>query len=459
MSNVFKVFLFLMITAKVVLPQNQLNFEFDYARFSYDSTTAYVEFYYELNPKGMAIANTELGDKIQAIVHIEMKDKETNEYFINRKWKIEDILDEDDSIRLANSFKGVLGFAVPVGKYELQINAYDAENPSLQKKISESLEVKVFDPGKFEVSDIQLASNLKIQDADPNSLFYKNTLEVTPNPTMVYTEKMPMLFFYAELYNLFLSDPEQTFILHKNLFNSSGQQINKAEKVIKAGKKSVVEVGTLNLSKFPTDSYVFELSLVDPATNQAFSSSKRFYLYNPKVEVAVSDVAFNASVASSEYGIMSIEDCDAMFQHVRYIATQREKEQYVKLDSVSTKREFIFNFWKGRDPNPSTSINEYKNDYMRRVKYANENYSIMKREGYLSDRGRILLMYGEPDQRDFYSNEAHLKPYETWFYNGIEGGVSFIFGDVTGFGNFELLHSTKRDEVRDDNWMRRISTE
>ena len=134
MSNVFKVFLFIMITAQVVLPQNQLNFEFDYARFSYDSTTVYVEFYYELNPKGMAIATTELGDKIQAIVHIEMKDTETNEYFINRKWKIEDLLDENDSIRLANSFKGVLGFAVPVGKYELQVNAYDAENPALQKR-------------------------------------------------------------------------------------------------------------------------------------------------------------------------------------------------------------------------------------------------------------------------------------------------------------------------------------
>ncbi|MBX3007405.1 MAG: GWxTD domain-containing protein [Melioribacteraceae bacterium] len=459
MNNVLKIFLFLMLTAQVALPQNQLNFEFDYARFSYDSSTVYLEFYYELNPKGMAISTTEMGDKIEAIVHIEMKNSETGEYFINRKWKIEDILDENDSIRIANSFKGVLGFAVPVGKYELQVNAYDAENQALNKRISENLELKAFNSEKFEMSDIQLASNLKLQDADPNSIFYKNTLEVTPNPTMVYTEKMPMLFFYAELYNLFLTNPEQNFVLHKNLFNSSGQQVNRTEKVIKPGKKSVVEVGTLNLSKFPTDSYIFELSLVDPATNHAFSSSKRFYLYNPKVQTAVSDVAFNANVASSEYGIMSAEDCDAMFQYIRYIATQREKEQYAKLDSVSTKREFMFNFWRGRDSNPSTPVNEYKTDYMRRVNFANQNYSIMKREGYLSDRGRILLMYGEPDQRDFYSNEAHLKPYETWFYNAIEGGVTFIFGDVTGFGNFELLHSTKRDEVKDDNWMRRISTE
>lgn len=80
------------------------------------------------------------------------------------------------------------------------------------------------------------------------------------------------------------------------------------------------------------------------------------------------------------------------------------------------------------------------------------------REGYQTDRGRVYLIYGEPDQRDFFSSERSTKPYEVWFYNSIENGVYFYFGDVTGFGNFELLHSTKRGEVRDDTWQRRLGT-
>jgi hypothetical protein len=65
-------------------------------------------------------------------------------------------------------------------------------------------------------------------------------------------------------------------------------------------------------------------------------------------------------------------------------------------------------------------------------------------------------MYGEPDEIERFPSELDKKPYEIWHYNSIEGGVIFVFGDVTGFSNFELLHSTKRGELRDDNWMRKI---
>ncbi|MHB9040029.1 MAG: GWxTD domain-containing protein, partial [Melioribacteraceae bacterium] len=115
--------------------------------------------------------------------------------------------------------------------------------------------------------------------------------------------------------------------------------------------------------------------------------------------------------------------------------------------------------WKIRDGNPATPQNEFKEEYEKRVTFANKNFTRMNKEGYLTDRGRVVLLYGEPDQRDYYPSESNLKPYEVWFYNQIEGGVSFYFGDVTGFGNYELLHSTKRDELHDENWMRRISTQ
>ena len=161
----------------------------------------------------------------------------------------------------------------------------------------------------------------------------------------------------------------------------------------------------------------------------------------------------------SEFAEFTIEECDKMFGQIRYIATRNEVNNYNKLDSLDAKKQFLYNFWKYRDSEPSTPRNEYKDDYMRRVEYANTNYKFMGREGYQTDRGRVYLTYGEPDQRDFFPNQPNLKPYEVWFYNQIEGGVSFYFGDVTGFGNYELLHSNKRGEVRDDNWESRIRTQ
>ncbi|MEW6196604.1 MAG: GWxTD domain-containing protein [Bacteroidota bacterium] len=439
--------------------QNELNFEFDYARFKYDSTSAYIEFYYELNPKNMLFETTDQGRLVQAIVHIEMKNISSDTYLINKDWKIQNMYDDSTSEADIKSLTGVFGFVVPEGDYALSVKAYDVKNPSLLKTIDERVVVSSYNSGKYAVSDIQIASNIKKEDADPNSLFYKNTLEVIPNPSMLYSDKTPVAFFYAELYNLKLPDPQNAFTLQKLLYNSAGNSVYKQEKIIKQCETSVVEIGLINLSKFPTDSYNIVLSLIDNKTNEAFISTKRFYLYNPNVVDSAAIKRVSAGVMGSEFALYNDEECDNMFSQVKYISSQNEIERYGKLDSLNAKREFLFNFWLNRDTEPSTPQNEFKDEYIRRVAYANDNFKHANKEGYLSDRGRVYLTYGQPDQRDFYPNEPNLKPYEVWFYNQIEGGVSFIFADVTGFGNYELLHSTKRGDVRDENWMRRISTE
>ncbi len=155
---------------------------------------------------------------------------------------------------------------------------------------------------------------------------------------------------------------------------------------------------------------------------------------------------------------MSKEECDLMFQHAKYIASHNEINQYKALDSLNAKREFLFRFWNNRDTDPSTPQNEFKIEYMKRLDYVNNNFTTRIKAGYLSDKGRVYLLYGEPDQKDYFPSEPNMKPYEIWFYSGIEGGVSFIFGDLTGFGSYELLHSTMRGEFKDENWVRRITT-
>jgi GWxTD domain-containing protein len=350
-----------------------------------------------------------------------------------------------------------LGFVVPQGKYSISIHANDSKNPNFKKIIQDTIEIKSFDQGKYSISDIQLATSIKQENADTKSIFYKNTLEVTPNPSILFTNLSPVFFYYSELYNLNLKDSGAEFNLQKILQNSAGKIIYINSKTVKQSKNSVVEIGHINLSKYPTGSYDFILNLSDPISKQSFVSAKRFYLYNPKVVDSSSVSEIKAGVSGSEFGIYTEEECDKMFREIKYIATGAEIDLYGKFKTLSAKREFLFEFWAQRNKDASSQKNKYKEDYMKRVEYANTNYGSNKREGYLTDRGRVYLKYGQPDQKDLYSNEAQLKPYEVWFYNQIEGGVYFYFGDLSGFGNFVLLNSTKKDEYRDDNWMDRIS--
>jgi len=449
---------FIFALSIITIAQTELNFEFDYARFKYDTSSVYMEFYYDLNTSNMKIKKSDSGLLKEAIVHIEMKNDDVDTFFIYKDWKITHPLIEGTEEQERN-YIGVLGFVVPKGNYSLLVKAYDSSNPAYNKVIREKVIINPFKNDKYSVSDIQIATNIKKEGADPNSIFYKNTLEVIPNPSMIYMDKMPILFYYAELYNLKLDDPNNDFKLHKILFNSVGKKVYEQTKTVKQSENAFVDVGTINLSKMPTDSYNLVLSLVDNKTNQAYISTKRFYYYNTKFIDTSSARTLAKGIMGTEFAVFDNAECDKMFSQIKYIATQKEIDQYKKLDSLNAKREFLYNFWKQRDPDPSTPINEFKEDYMKRVEYANRNFGVYSKEGYLTDRGRVYLIYGEPDQRDFYPSEPNMKPYEIWFYNQIEGGVSFIFGDVTGFGNYELLHSTKRGEVRDDYWQRRLTTQ
>jgi GWxTD domain-containing protein len=117
-------------------------------------------------------------------------------------------------------------------------------------------------------------------------------------------------------------------------------------------------------------------------------------------------------------------------------------------------REFLANFWAeieagrmGREPISRV-------DYLRRVATANQRYRAFNREGWQADRGRVYIMYGEPDQVDRFPMQESAKPYEIWYFYQIENGVEFVFVDRTGFNEYILVNSTKRGELRDDQWMR-----
>ena len=208
--------------------------------------------------------------------------------------------------------------------------------------------------------------------------------------------------------------------------------------------------------KLPTDTYTLVLSLIDSAANYGVSSSKKFFVYNPSVEYVDTFKTQGSNVIVGMFGVMSEEELDDFFAKSRYIASEPEIEKYEKLNSENAKREFLNNFWKARDEDPSDDMNQYLKDYLRRIKESNIKYKALSKEGWRTDRGRVYLVYGQPSEINRFPNQTETRPYEIWYYNEIEGGVQFVFGDVTGFSDYLLLHSTKRGELRDDGWRRRI---
>lgn len=129
-----------------------------------------------------------------------------------------------------------------------------------------------------------------------------------------------------------------------------------------------------------------------------------------------------------------IQDLTQAIRQLRYIATD---EEYNQLRSAPpAKQEELFSqFWKKKDPTPSTPINEKMDEYYRRVRYANEKFS-GHRDGWESDMGRVFIIFGPPSSVERHPFDIDAKPHEIWYYYDLNR--SFLFVDEEGFGEYRL---------------------
>jgi len=446
-------YFFFLLLSFSVYPQSNFDFEFDYAQFGYDSTSNFVEFYYSFNQLSLTINHKDTIDYTEGILHITIEDTSTGELQVDKDWLISHAI--KDPLNMSNSLVGVIGFILSGGTYKCNIIGKDKTDPEKQRSISEILEVHPFYKMNMSMGDIQLASNIIQDSGNKSSIFYKNTFEIMPIPASTFGENQPVLFYYTELYNVNSQDDGKLRV-DQHVFNSKGQIVNQKSKSIGRSLGSRVEVGTVMTYKLPTDTYTLVISLIDSSANYGVSSSKKFFVYNPSVEYVDTFKTQGSNIVAGIFGVMSEEELDDFFAKSRYIASEPEILKYEKMTTESAKREYLTNFWKVRDEDPSDDQNYFLKNYIRKIKECNVTYKSLSKEGWKTDRGRVYLVYGQPSEVERYPNQTETRPYEIWYYHDIEGGVEFVFGDVTGFSEYTLLHSTKRGELRDDNWQRRI---
>ncbi len=123
-------------------------------------------------------------------------------------------------------------------------------------------------------------------------------------------------------------------------------------------------------------------------------------------------------------------------QDVRWIITPEELTAFKQLSNDEERDAFIEQFWQRRDPTPDTEENEFKEEHYRRIAYANEHFAA-GRPGWMTDRGRIYIVFGPPDEIESHPSggtydrpmeegggETSTYPFERWRYRYIEGLAS-----------------------------------
>jgi GWxTD domain-containing protein len=140
-------------------------------------------------------------------------------------------------------------------------------------------------------------------------------------------------------------------------------------------------------------------------------------------------------------------------EDVTYIITDEERQAFKRLNTDEEREQFIEQFWLRRDPTPDTEENEFKEEHYRRIAYTNEHYA-SGIPGWKTDRGRIYITYGPPDEIDSHPSggsyerpiqegggETSTYPFEDWRYRYIEGignDVNIEFVDPTMTGEYHM---------------------
>jgi GWxTD domain-containing protein len=138
---------------------------------------------------------------------------------------------------------------------------------------------------------------------------------------------------------------------------------------------------------------------------------------------------------------------------VPYIITDEERATFKKLATDEEREQFIEQFWERRNPNPGSPENEFKEEYYRRIAYSNEHYA-SGIPGWRTDRGRIYIMYGPPDEIEAHPSggtyqrpaeegggQTSTYPFETWRYRYIDGignNVILEFVDPSMTGEYHM---------------------
>lgn len=323
------------------------------------------------------------------------------------------------------------------------------------RTVERDLQVRKLTGGEPSQSDLLPASDIS-DEVEEGALFRRGTLAIEPNPRRVYGAGMSRLFYYVEGYGFEVleSPPAEVhvFIAETHLAQPIGGLENRSP--APSGDFGAA-YGSFDLSEVPNGSYRLMSRWVDEADSTLASGDTRFFVYNPGVtRRAPTAAAAGETLPDGAFATLPAEEFDQLFEQSRLVATQDESRRMRRMKDDAERRRFLTHFWENRDPSPGRPGNAALDDFTLRIQYANDRFGGRSRDGWQSDRGRVVTRYGIPDDIEERPNETGRVAYTVWNYTNIQGigQAIFVFADTMGFNTFELIHSNVPGERQSVDW-------
>lgn len=438
-----------------------IGLEIAYSQFLNPQSEPYLEVYFSLNGNTVDYIEQNPGEFVGGIEVTLSVQSDSTLVGADRFRLLSPVI--SDTSAVAEAFIHQSRLALPQGDYLLIIDIKDINETEETYHFEQPINVN-FDLNTISSSDIIMLEDYR--RSENAGVFSKSGYELIPlvnSGTAYYPEELKKISFYTEFYNTNKQlGPEEPFVLKYYLRDQvKNKDLNEYASFAKHDASAVTPLlASFNIENLPTGNYELVVELLNREGENVYSLKKFFYRKNnirPVNLATLSDSVMMESFVSQLGGL------DSIFLFIKYLYPisndndQRVQDQLLAERNLEDMKKYFYGFWARTDPdNPSLAWREYH----EQVKIVNRYYTTRIRPGYMSDRGRVFLVYGKPTQTDSRKFEPSMPPYEIWQYNDIntpyavrQNNRIFIFAEFQPSTNdYELFHSTAIGELSSRRW-------
>jgi GWxTD domain-containing protein len=237
--------------------------------------------------------------------------------------------------------------------------------------------------------------------------------KILPSVDNIYHGKNKSFFVYYEIYN---TTPQESLSVDYQIVDPKNKILFRKHLRILTTRNYFADSFALDGTDLPPDQFTLLLQIRQK--ERSTTRSKHFFVQWRGIPKYITDLRVAA-------------------EQMVYLLGAEELRKWREANDQQLK-EYFLTFWQKQDPAPETEENERLEEYFRRVAYANQNFKVLKREGWRTDRGMVYIKYGTPDEVDRQPFSGGYKPYEIWYYN--ERRFRVVFIDETGFGDYRIAN-------------------
>ncbi len=421
----FLLLVFSIITSRLISAQTDFGFLdekesiffVDYATFREEPGEKFrLEVYYKILTKGLSFVREE--DQFKASYEIQVfVSNKINKQVTGTSMEEDYFVDSYEETRSPLNFLiNQISLSLYSGRYRLRIKLLDHNSGS-----SSELERDFIIPSRMEkkiiFSDVEFIRQLSDpENSDSDSIkttrFNKTGETAIPSVSRSYGDSDPTLIFYFEIYDG--PQKSQPFLLKYVMEHSAQAFLHEETTTVTLGTEAFSVFDSISLAGFPSGDYTLAITLLDSGQIGA-KTVRPFHV---------------------EWSFLSLlkNDYFKAIEQLRYVASSEEIKK-LKQAPEDQRLQSWLEFWKSKDPSPGTSQNELRDEYYRRLRYANQNFTLPTQEGWETDMGRVYMVYGHPDEVEKHPFDREVQAFQKWYY--YKRSRVFLFID-RGDGEYQL---------------------